>query len=229
MSSFYKKELNKVKELVKEPLLELVIEHLPHLQATKKERDDAWEIIAIKLNKQLFKENFDKYKKNPIDSPEIFTLNGLVVSEIYEDLIKYIQVWDYDIHQRQMRRIPADSRITNMLQTLKLEEFYDIEVKMKLSKERFEEVQRKKYADSDFDVDSAMKGYSIEQGSDGENENSSIAQELKKLKEHENDEKIAILENELMAIQKRFDFIERENKRLLELNHQLILKMKNKR
>ena len=57
-NSFFKQEQERIESIIKEPLLEYVFQDLPHLQTTKEQQDDIWEMIAIKLNTDQFNQHW---------------------------------------------------------------------------------------------------------------------------------------------------------------------------
>lgn len=62
--SFYEKEQKKIKSLIKEPLLELILKFLPHLQPTIQIKDDTWEIVAIELTNLRYSEILNSNNNN---------------------------------------------------------------------------------------------------------------------------------------------------------------------
>lgn len=62
--SFYEKEQKKIKSLIKEPLLELILKFLPHLQPTIQIKDDTWEIVAIELTNLRYSEILNSNNTN---------------------------------------------------------------------------------------------------------------------------------------------------------------------
>ncbi|RCK64496.1 hypothetical protein Cantr_00356 [Candida viswanathii] len=111
--SFYEKEQRKIKSLIKEPLLELILKFLPHLQPTIQAKDDTWEIVAIELTNLQYSEvlksqNSAKSRNslsssssagalamkkpvtsNVVDEIEAMPqLNGIYVREYFEELFK---------------------------------------------------------------------------------------------------------------------------------------------
>lgn len=91
--SFFDLERKKIEKSLTLPLLELVLEHLPHLQATIQQQDDIWEMIAIKLNNHQFVDTFvneSRTKDNhdeKISPDELPTLNGVFIKELYEKIM----------------------------------------------------------------------------------------------------------------------------------------------
>jgi hypothetical protein len=205
--SYYRNEKERLKKLIEEPLLELVLQHLPHLQIGKEQQDNAWEIIAIKINNQLIKDNFEAINNIP-------TLNGLFVKDIYESSMKefkrgipfnYEQTGDIEMVRRGL---------TTRKQRLLLEIFimlsYDIEVMAKLAKEHYEESQRKIFQHM-------MSPEKIDYNPENL---------LDQFQQNHDNVKLQVFEEELEKRAKKIQQLVDENKQLLELNHELLEEQK---
>lgn len=169
-NSFFKQEQERIESIIKEPLLEYVLQDLPHLQATKEQQDDIWEMIAIKLNTDQFQSALASTDNNNKDLDEIATLNGQYIKDVYLKLMddftqrvysinRYKQVYKaeyvrppdgglapigYAAFSLPIREILTE-RIDKLLCELFYLKGYDVEVMAKLSKERFEEQQRNEF------------------------------------------------------------------------------------
>ncbi|CAN3357706.1 hypothetical protein DICA3_C13652 [Diutina catenulata] len=218
--SYFKKEQKRIQEEIGTALLELVLQFLPHLQPKQSDRDDMWELVAIKINNQRISEVAQESRGNVKQVEEIPQLNGLFVREIYEKMLK---TWT----ERYIRFIPhhgftKPDDIRSELKThddfLLLELYqlrgYGYEVMSNLAKEKFEANQRAQF-------DATYNGTS----EPGE----SASQMLARHKESSGDVKLEALQRQLEKAQDKLAQVEAENKRLLELNHELILQMKGGR
>lgn len=214
--SFFDQERKRVEKLIKTPLLELVLEYLPHLQLSVQEQDDCWEIIAIKLNDIQFKE---KIKLNIKQMEELPTLSGAFVKELYFTIMKEFQmaVSDFNMENRIYRaeivnphsqqstmffafRLPVKDAYTERDDIICCELFYmkalDVETKAKLAKERF--------------YNNVKNGPQY------------TKQELERAKDDLDKSRLDDALKELEKLQKKIENLDRENKRLMELNLSLL-------
>lgn len=234
--SFFRKEQERVEKLIKDPLLELILTHLPHLQSTVAEQEDTWEIVAIKVNSY-------PYETNTGEDTEIPTLNGPYVKEVYGKLMKDFMLRCYYLNRdsnvfqsnittdrnaalyttahlpvREILTLHAD-RILCELYYLK---GYDVEVLTKLSKERYENSQRKTFEDR-------FKAMTAEPADEGAKYSAGgTATQLQNLKAQQEKQKLQDIEKELSKLQLKVEQLNLENKRLLELNHELVEEMQRK-
>lgn len=191
-SSFFQKEKDRVEELIKDQLLLSVLQHLPHLQLTKSEQDDIWEIVAIDIST-----NFTK-------SIEEFPLNGLFMKEIFDKLYKNFTHKFQDIgimmSDDMIKNRIKDRNDFILFEIFKLRNF-DLAIMSKLSQERYEASQRKRFdKDQDFDTKKLLDKYS---------DKKTVVT-------------LDVLEKELEKKNKKLETLVEENKRLLELNHELL-------
>ncbi|CAH6718732.1 hypothetical protein CLIB1444_01S13300 [[Candida] jaroonii] len=214
--SFFDQERKRVEKLIKTPLLELVLEYLPHLQLTVQEQDDCWEIIAIKLNDIQFKE---KIKQNIKDMEELPTLSGAFVKELFFTIMKEFQkaVYYFNMENKIYRaeianphsqqstmffafQLPVKDAYTERDDIICCELFYlkalDVETKAKLAKERF-------YNNVKNGVDFTK-------------------QELERTKVDSDSGRLNEALEELKRLHKKIENLDRENKRLMELNQSLL-------
>jgi len=201
--SYYRNEKERLKKLIEEPLLELVLQHLPHLQIGKEQQDNTWEVIAIKINNQLIKENFEAMNDVP-------TLNGLFVKDIYEGSMKEFKrgiPFNYEQHgDIEMVRRGLTSRKQHLLLEIFLLLSYDIEVMAKLAKEHYEENQRKIFKHNMSPETSEYNPENL----------------LEKFQQNHENVKLQVIEEELEKRAKKIQQLADENKQLLELNHELL-------
>lgn len=214
--SFFDQERKRVEKLIKTPLLELVLEYLPHLQLTVQEQDDCWESIAIKLNDIQFKE---KIKQNIKDMEELPTLSGAFVKELFLTIMKEFQkaVYYFNMENKIYRaeianphsqqstmffafQLPVKDAYTERDDIICCELFYlkalDVETKAKLAKERF-------YNNVKNGVDFTK-------------------QELERTKVDLDSGRLNEALEELKRLHKKIENLDRENKRLMELNQSLL-------
>ncbi|ODV79327.1 uncharacterized protein CANTADRAFT_6468 [Suhomyces tanzawaensis NRRL Y-17324] len=216
-SSFYKKERQRIAAIIEEPLLIQVVQHLPHLQLTVEEQESKWEIVAINVNNYQFTKAFEQ--ENAKEHIEFPTLNGLYLKEMFEGLEQNFKR-QMDIRDRE-RMFPNSSetdaiqycntRSEFLLYELHRLKGYDAKVLADLGKEQYEKEQRARFE----------KSLQAPQGGDYE-----VDEDTKKLIDEFKDalEKIRLeaYEKELTKKKKRVDQLMSENKRLLELNHDLL-------
>lgn len=211
--SFYKKEQERIEALIEVPLLELVLQYLPHFQITQEEQDATWEIIAINLNKYQYQAALDS-SKDGVD--EVATLSGHYIKEIYDKLqlkfnSRYAILEQMLAQPGTLVKRELETRSEHILHELSLLKGFDIEVMAKLSKERYENQQRAKFTrrmgKEDEEVSESLK---LHQGNVDHN-------------------KLQMIEQELDKKNKRIDHLGDENKKLLELNHELILELQQLR
>lgn len=198
--SFFRKEQERVEELIRDHLLLLVLEHLPHLQPTKAEQDDVWEIVAIEVANILLDEN-------PGNKDDLPLLNGMFVKQIFENLEKQ---FCRRHHPPGLIQSPESTLLSSfkdrnehILQELYKLKGLDLKVLSKLSQERFEQIQRDKF-NKNFDTKFNTKNI------------------LNSSKNHHENHKLELLEKELDKCHKKIDQLTEENKRLLQLNHDLL-------
>ncbi|RLV94911.1 hypothetical protein JA1_001405 [Spathaspora sp. JA1] len=223
--SFYEKEQEKIKALIKVPLLELVLQFLPHLQPSPRERDDTWEVVAIQLGQQQFTGALDDKKSiEELDSmPE---LNGFYIREVYEELYdtfrKSIQFRNAveappmpidgrttvdSLHARAFLFNPKD-RPEALLYTLYQMRHLDIEIMANVSRENLE-----------TSIRNHLKQQQLSDDVDHIPPTRELVQQYKKSAELKRNE---ILKQEINKKDKRLEQLTQENKRLLELNHDLL-------
>lgn len=246
--SFYAKEQEKIKALIKLPLLELVLKFLPHLQLTQKEKDDTWEIIAIQLTQIRFSESIAE-KKSIEEIEELPELNGMYIrdyfDEIYQEFLKTMQFRIAEWNQAEAlgRRLPfwfnPKDRVDTILYQLYQLRGRDIEIMAMISLENLENTIRKKLDRELKIADHQRQGHDIKNNDknntkavevtdatatdDGDVDtvfdSSELVEEYRKsLEKQKND----ILRQELIRMDKRLQQLTQENKRLLELNHDLL-------
>lgn len=197
--SFFQKEQDRIEELIKDQLLQLVLQYLPHLQLTKSEQDDVWEIVAIEMTNIMISEKFDNLDDIP-------TLSGMFMKQIFDKCMKNFTHKYQDIgfmmSEDMIRNRIKDRTEFILFEIYKLRNF-DLQVMSKLSQERFEQHQRDSFdnkADKVYDPSKLLKQFQVN---------------------HENI-KLEIFEKELDKRSKKIDQLAEENKRLLELNHELL-------
>ena len=98
-NSFFKQEQERIESIIKEPLLEYVLQDLPHLQTTKEQQDDIWEMIAIKLNTDQFQSKLTSTDNNNKEVDEIATLNGPYIKDVYIKLMDDFMQRVYSINR----------------------------------------------------------------------------------------------------------------------------------
>lgn len=219
--SYYKKEQKRIIEEVGDLLLELVLQFLPHLQFHESARLDMWEVVAIKINNLRVSQQVAETRGDIEKVEEIPQLNGLFVSELYEKMMKDWKLKHIFLnpHTHQWTR-PEDIK-TNMsthrdslLFQLYQLTGYGYEVMADLAKEKLEESHR------------LMFNKEFNGGDD--NGPSTLGELLAKHRDNSSDVKLELLEKELKKAQQKLALVEAENKRLLELNHDLLQRMGGK-
>lgn len=272
--SYYEKERTRIEILIREPLLELILIHLPHLQPTETQQEDTWEIIAIKLNNY----NFERYvtdKENGFDNVEdLPTFNGPFVKDLYHKLLttftQNVIYVNRDInlplvprHELgeptssffQNLKLPIRSKYTTRYEKILCELFYldgyDIEILTKLSKERLKQIQNiafdKHFDDAKVNVSSDDSSNEkqqelLDQSDDknslqvDKNDNASAFntsfdshQMLGRVRQQLEKERLKRYEEELVEKNKRLEHLDNENRRLLELNHELVVELQRSR
>ncbi|CAH2350508.1 hypothetical protein CLIB1423_01S11694 [[Candida] railenensis] len=217
--SFYEKEQSRIRELIKRPLLELTLQHLPHLQSSKSSRQDVWEIIATKLNTYAYEQSLNPSEK--VD--EIPILSGIFVEEIYETLMdKFTKKLPYHHYNGGItvkappQRDWYSERTDRLLCELCLTSGYDIELMAKMGKEKLENDLRSATVDTE-------PSHEEESGGAGGGATSpSTSNALQREKEKQLEKKIALLEQKLEEKNSQLEKLTNENKRLLELNHDML-------
>lgn len=255
-NSFFKKEQERIESLIKESLLELVLQYLPHLQSTIEQQNDVWEIIAMKLNGRQFTSALSASGSATNEVEEIATLNGPYIREVYSKLMEDFLLRVYSINRNghvyksEYARppdggpapvgyaafsLPVKEVLTERTDRILCELFYlkgyDIEVMSKLSKERFEMQQRAEFKKQLSDYRGVEKDTTNIPNSEAkaEEENENTNDVLEKVKESLGREKLDMYEKEFNKKTKKVDQLSIENKRLLELNHELVLELKQLR
>lgn len=66
-SSFYKKERERIESRIDEPMLELVLQYLPHHQPTEQDQLETWEMVAIDLNNYQLSKTLNTTRDDEID------------------------------------------------------------------------------------------------------------------------------------------------------------------
>lgn len=212
--SYFKEQKKKVDELIRTPLLELVLIHLPHLQPNQRQQDDMWEVVAIKLNNTDFEER-------DAELVEVPTFNGFSVKKAYEELMASFKNSVRDVNKDvalhspgmtlnlQNPHIPVRELYTQRHNRILCELFflshYDVEVMANLAKERVE-AQHKAAFEKHF----------------GGDDESGAPVALDRLVASSEKDKIQRLESRLEEKSKRIEFLENEIRRLLDLNHELV-------
>ncbi|CAN3371753.1 hypothetical protein DIURU_002967 [Diutina rugosa] len=219
--SYYKKEQKRIIEEVGDLLLELVLQFLPHLQFHESARLDMWEVVAIKINNSRVSQQVAETRGDIEKVEEIPLLNGLFVTELYEMMMKEWKQKHISLnpHTHQWTR-PEDIKASMsthrdaLLFQLYQLTGYGYEVMADLAKERLEASHRLVYS-KEFD------------GGD-DHEPTTSAELLAKHRNNQSDVKLESLEKELKKTQQKLALVEAENKRLLELNHELLQQMGGK-
>lgn len=226
---------------VKVQLLELVLKYLPHLQSTTQKKDDYWEVVAIKLNSHKFEteenqvyihgrksSHSDLEKKMPVS--ELPTFSGAFVKNMYEELMKQFKQNVYYTNQKlsitgfelsgddkTWYRTPClpirgayNSREDRLLCELFYLDGYDVTLMAELSKERFEKLQRQEFEEL---MEETGDNEAESKGSHLVVDNAKLTFDREKLKQYE---------EELAKKMERIEFLDSQNKKLLELNHQLV-------
>mmetsp|Transcript_7456 Transcript_7456/g.9248 ORF Transcript_7456/g.9248 Transcript_7456/m.9248 type:complete len:271 (+) Transcript_7456:174-986(+) len=257
-NSFFKQEQERIESIIKEPLLEYVLQDLPHLQATKEQQDDVWEMIAIKLNTNQFRSVLTSTDNNNKDLDEIATLNGQYIKDVYLKLMSDFLQRVYTINRysqvfkAEYTRPPAGGQapigyatfslpirevLTERIDKLLCELFYlkgyDVEVMAKLSKERFEEQQRNDFKTKLSIVAASHMNQDKEvhkESLDGTFDSiEKTHKALEKMKEQLEHLKLDFYEKEFEKKNKKLEQLNKENKRLLELNHELVTELQKLR
>lgn len=204
MGSYYEKEQRRVQELIREPLLELVLELLPHLQRTASARLDVWEVVATRLHTLWYERALLLKEK----TDEIPVLSGQFVQEMYDRLMEGFDA-RFNLSTQGPRGhmhmveplLPLREQFSARGDRLLCELFYlrgyDVEVMAKLSRERLEQSQR---------AAEAGPGAGL------------VEAEQHRLLQH----RFALLERKLEEKERQLQKVMDENKRLLELNHELV-------
>lgn len=220
--SFFDIERKKVENLLKIPLLELVLEYLPHLYDDQQEEDDLWEMISIKLNDYQFNNTIKGYEDLKLD--ELPTLNGSFVKELYEKIMTAFENdvqafnWSHRIyrtnilmstdnrHQGSMYfafNLPVKEAYSKKEDLLCCELFYmkslNIETKSLIARDKF--IQKQK----------APKKPQEEK-----------KEELAQAKAQLESKRLDTCLEELNKRDKKIDQLNHENKRLMELNQSLL-------
>ncbi|KAK6459684.1 uncharacterized protein RJT20DRAFT_125033 [Scheffersomyces xylosifermentans] len=250
--SFFAEERQKLISSLEVPLLESVLTYLPHHQLTTEAEDDTWEIVAINLNNQQFIRTMEESDKEK-HLEELPTLNGLFVKEIYNDLyqkfISNLPFWasqpgqpPYQVDDETLKR-KFDSKANFLLFELYRLRGLGAETLAKISREKYEEQQRKAFSDKrrkrrSFNVTEGQ--YIAIEDVDGQRTNGEKGEEedaddevfskKKSLEVHRAEsleKQLEVLKKELVKQKKRHEQIVRENASLLELNHELVLQLKD--
>lgn len=227
--SFFRKEQARVESLIKEPLLELILTHLPHLQPSVAEQEDTWEIVAIKVNSY-------PYDTTTGEDAQIPTLNGPYVKDVFDKLMKefvlrslYVRsnlmMYQVTLASDATSQLPVREALTLRVDRILCELFYlkgyDVEVLTKLSKERFENNQRKSFEER-------FKTMNAVHSDEKTDEVGETVTQLHNLKVQQEKQRVQDYEKELAKLQQKVEQLKSENKRLLELNHELLEEMQRK-
>ena len=110
---------------------------------------------------------------------------------------------------------------------------YDIEVMAKLSKERFEEQQRNEHKNklavaNNLNQDQEPHKESLDNTS-ADDDKEKTHKALEQMKEQLGKLKLDFYEKEFVKKNKKLDQLNNENKRLLELNHELVIELQKLR
>lgn len=224
-TSFYNKERKRVTEIIRLPLLEYVLQYLPHLQLTQKLQDDLWEMIAIKLNTHQFKTSLQHSLGETME--ELPTLNGIFIKEIFETIMEkfvnnisvvnsskriyYNGLFESSGNNSAIQyvafRLPVIHAYDTKEDQLCCELFYmknlEVEVKAKRARDSFiDQVTNHDLVDS--------------------------SKQLHDVKSNLENEKLEVCLQELKKKDLRIEYLNEENKRLMELNQQLLEEMKGR-
>ena len=255
--SFYEKEQKKIKSLIKEPLLELTLKFLPHLQPTIQAKDDTWEIVAIELTNLQYSKVLNSQKNpksrtssssssigmrnsvssNVIDDIESMPqLNGIYVREYFEELFKeFKKVYFFQLSVNRSEALQG--RPMNQLGYVVkdrcdaiLHELYKLEYSdLHLMAKIGQEKLEEKYRKQ------MDKLYNIS----GENGNAleddiddgilDSKELLEKYRHALSIVKNQMLQDEIIKKDKKLQQLKDENQRLLELNHEFLEGMNGSR
>lgn len=240
-NSYFHQEQKKIMGTVKVPLLELVLRYLPHLQSTTQKKDDYWEVVAIKLNSHQYEteenqvyihgrknSHTDLDLKMPVS--ELPTFSGAFVKNMYEELMKKFKENVYYVNlklsisgselngsDKASYRIPNmpvrgaySSREDRLLCELFYLDGYDVALMAELSRERFEKQTRQEFEALREDTDATGAEW---KGSHLVVDNAKLTLDREKIKQYE---------QELAKKMERIEFLDSQNKKLLELNHALV-------
>ncbi|RCK57879.1 hypothetical protein Cantr_06140 [Candida viswanathii] len=244
--SFYEKEQKKIKSLIKEPLLELILKFLPHLQPTIQAKDDTWEIVAIELTNLQYSEvlksqNSAKSRNslssssssgamtmkklvtsNVVDEIEAMPqLNGIYVREYFEELFKEFKKTYYfhlSINARRGMQYVVKDRCDAVLYELFKLEYKDLELIAKIGQEKLEANYRKQL-DKLYNVTGHEENGVGDEVDDGILDSKEL---LEKYKKGLSVIKNQLLQDEIVKKDKKLQQLKDENQRLLELNHELL-------
>lgn len=221
----------------------MVLTYLPHMQKTVQQKDDYWEVVAIKLNSYRF-ETEEKHvyihgrKQSPSDQPakmplaELPTFSGPFVKNMYEEIMEkfkdkvYYANRDSSITSLELSgpdktwyRTPSipvrgaySTRCDRILCELCYLEGYDVVLLAELSKERFEKNQRREFEEM-------MKEIDDNQADSNGNDSHAMVDKAKLMLDRN---KIEQYEQDLAKKIERIEFLDKQNKKLLELNHALV-------
>ncbi|CAK7905719.1 hypothetical protein CAAN3_08S02190 [[Candida] anglica] len=210
--SFYKNEQKRIEALIKEPLLELVLQYLPHLQvggATN--REDVWEVVAMKLNTHRVAATLESRDNRDNRTDEIPIFSGRYVADVFKKLIDEYSTkvrrsslgHECNAEAARMKERSSD-RVDALLYELYILRYYDVEVMAKLSKERLEECAKEIiYGDTNG-------------GPTTTKDVLAAAKEQSAIDERE------LYEAKLAQKMAQLDKLTEDNKRLLDLNHELL-------
>lgn len=229
--SFFDLERKKIENFLKLPLLELVLEYLPHLQLTIQQQDDLWEMIAIKLNNHQFVESFLKSTNSKVKDPELIlpdelpTLNGVFVKELFEKIMSSFEKRVESVNRN--RNIYKNNVVVSnnnqqgtmyMTFNFPVKEAYsspediiccELFYMKSLAVDTKAEISRQKLIDN-------IKNKSMEQI------HQDIKHELEKVKNDQQRVKLETCLLELDRKNQRIETLDKENKRLMELNQALL-------
>lgn len=222
--SFFDIERKKVEKLLKVPLLELVLEYLPHLQGDEQQEDDLWELISIKLNDYQFNSAVQG-RNEDLQVDEMPTLNGSFVKELFHKIMKTFENevqgfnWNNRIyrtnilmstdnrHQGSMYfafNLPVKEAYSEKDDLLCCELFYmkglHVETRAQLARERFLATQRNPPS----------------------REKKPTGLELTNVKAELEAYRLETCLEELQKRKQRIEQLNTENKRLMELNQTLL-------
>lgn len=210
--SYFKKEKERIEGLIEELLLIQVLQFLPDQQLAERDEDEAWETIAINLNSFLFVESV-KEKDTDFNAP---TLTGSMVKEFYGRLQKeHKKNYGPGFGTIEDVKKRFSTKKEFILHELYLMQNIGIETTAKLAKERLEENFRIQFAKI-LQID-VLNGEGTTEGLDDETKGV-----LEQHKESHANLKLDIYERELIKKQKKIEMLLKDNKTLLELNHDLL-------
>ena len=199
-------------------MLELVLQYLPHHQPTEQDLLDTWEMVAIDLNNYQLNNTLNTTRDDEI--AEVPTLTGLYIKEIYQarqDKFddNFLFVGTHAVKYKFTKK--ADL----ILYELNQMNGRGVELLAKVSLENLENRLRARYFPK-----------SAHTANGTETTEEVYKDTATSLQEHKDDLqklKLEIYEQELSKKNKRISQMETENKKLLDLNHDLLQELQELR